>query len=63
MYDVRGPHCKQQHPRNEQAGAKIFSYQHLAWSRPHDHKLRKYLSLKLDFEYLKLYWTHCFNNL
>ena len=23
--------------------------------RPHDRKLRKYLSLKLDFEYLKLY--------
>ena len=29
---------------------------------PHDHKLRKYLSLKLDFEYLKFYWTQCFNN-
>ena len=28
-----------------------------------DHKLRKYLSLKLDFEYLKFYWTHCDNNL
>ena len=26
--------------------------------RPHDHKLRKFLSLKLDFEYLKFYWTH-----
>ena len=24
-------------------------------SWPHDHKLRKYLSLKLDFEYLKFY--------
>ena len=31
--------------------------------RPHDHKLRKFLSLKLDFEYLKVYWTNCFNNL
>ena len=31
------------------------------WS--HDHKLRKFLSLKLDFEYLNFYWTHCFNNL
>ena len=31
--------------------------------RPHDNKLRKFLSLKLDFEYLKFYWTHCFNNL
>ena len=30
---------------------------------PHDHKLRKFLSLKLDFEYLKCYWTHSFNNL
>ena len=32
-------------------------------SRPHDHKLRKYLGLKSDFEYLKFYWTHCDNNL
>ena len=32
-------------------------------SWPHDHKLRKYLSIKLDFEYLKFYWTHCFNKL
>ena len=31
--------------------------------RPHDHKLRKFLSLKLDIEYLKFYWTHWFNNL
>ena len=31
--------------------------------RPHDNKLRKFLSLKLDFEYLKFYWAHCFNNL
>ena len=30
---------------------------------PHDHKLRKFLSLKLGFDYLKFYWTHCFNNL
>ena len=28
-----------------------------------DHKLRKFLSLKFDFEYLKSYWTHYFNNL
>ena len=34
-----------------------------SYTRPHDHKLRKYLSLKLDFEYLKFYWTHCLNNL
>ena len=27
--------------------------------RLHDHKLRKFLSIKLDFEYLKFYWTHC----
>ena len=32
-----------------------------SYTRPHDHKLRKYLSLKLDFEYLKFYWTHCLN--
>ena len=32
-------------------------------TRPRDHKLRKFLSLKFDFEYLKFYWTHCFNNL
>ena len=31
--------------------------------RPRDHKLRKYLSLKLDFEYLKFYRTHCDNYL
>ena len=31
--------------------------------RLHDHKLRKFLSIKSDFEYLKFYWTHCFNNL
>ena len=31
--------------------------------RPRDHKLRKYLILKLDFEYLKFHWIHCFNNL
>ena len=30
---------------------------------PHDHKLRKFSSLKLDFKYLKFYWTHRFNNL
>ena len=29
----------------------------------HDHKLRTVLSLKLDFEYLRFYWTHWFNNL
>ena len=27
--------------------------------RSYDHKLRKYLSLKLDFEHLKIYWTYC----
>ena len=32
-------------------------------TRTQDHKLRKYLSLKLDFEYLKFYRTHCFNYL
>ena len=31
----------------------------MKWIWPHDHKLRKYLSLKLDFVYLKFYWTHC----
>ena len=30
--------------------------------RPREHKLRKYLSLKSYFEYLKFYWTHCDNN-
>ena len=34
---------------------------HQSWLQ--DHKLRKFLSLKFDFEYLKSYWTHCFNNL
>ena len=33
----------------------------LTW--PHDHKMRKYLSLKLYFEYLKFYKTHNFNYL
>ena len=28
-----------------------------------EHKLRKYLSLKLDYIYLKLYLTKCFNDL
>ena len=32
-----------------------------AW--PHDYKLRKFLSLKLDFEYIKFYWACCLNNL
>ena len=30
---------------------------------PNDYKLRKFLSLKLDFEYLICYWTQSFNNL
>mgnify|MGYP003687876849 CR=1 FL=1 len=38
-----------------------FPYLRMIW--PHDHKLRKYLSLKVNFEYLKFYWTQCFNNL
>ena len=31
--------------------------------RTHDHKLRKYLSLKLDSKYLLFYLTKCINNL
>ena len=31
--------------------------------RTHDHKLRKYLSLKLDSKYLLFYMTKCINNL
>ena len=41
----------------------LQSDQIIAENRPHDHKLGKYVGLKLDFEYLKFYWTHCFNNL
>ena len=28
---------------------------------PHEHKLRTFVSLKLYIEYLKFFWTHCFN--
>ena len=50
---------------------KIAAVQKLTYIRlmlytypwPHDHKLRKFVSLKLYSKYLNFYLTHCFNNL
>ena len=46
--------------RTLQPGRTKSKYMYI---RPYDHKLRKFLSLKLNFEYLKFYCTNCLNYL
>ena len=53
------------HPPEHIHGGPPQGVAHLAKKaahiKPHDHKLRKYLSLNLDSKYLKFYIQHYYN--